>query len=829
MPPIFRRLCLLILSLGSLPGFAIAADSPAEMALAKALGWVSAETGCSTCGGYYDPHIFPKASSVALKDAEVVIDAPPPIRYEINGDAVFKNGVTITQPGRILSAKSAVIRPDLATGKLDSVSADGGVRIAQSGQLLLADSFKADLIDHKAELTEVNYLLKVGVVNPGQLTRTDPNFTGFAHGSAKTVEQVNENEFILSHATYSTCAPLTRTWELSANKIELDPATGRGQAYQSTLKIHGVPLLYLPYFDFPINNERKSGFLYGTVVPYSSASGFSMGVPYYFNLAPNYDDTFTPTLFTKRGILFNNNFRYLTQKSSGNIELQGIPDDQADNQANRYSYSVNDTTNLSRNWQTNLNYNYVSDDSYLTDFSTQNLFGANQVLLNRSFSTQYQSLHWNFNGLLQSYQIVNDELTTTNRPYSELPSLVLTGQYPDAYGPFSFATATSFVNFTKQSAVTNEVEPVQGQRFNLTPSISLPLTQSFGYVTPSVSLSSTLYNLQNNEVNGFPDNAPSAVLPILSVDSSAYLDRAFSVGQAGGWSQTIQPRVFYLFVPNVNQNNIPVFDTTINTFSYAQLFNTNRFSGLDRLGDANQLSYALSTEINNPLGQQVLSAGVGQIVYFRDRDVSLCHNDGNGPPCIQTENPNYTQRFSDIAAYATYNFNQKISVTANTTYNSVNNVVDSNDYTFSYAPPNSMTLFNVGYQSNRQNYSLLSTQQILAGTSPPISSVVSTSFLWGFTPSWALLGSFNYSLENEGTVSELGGVQYSACCYAVRLLFYQYVVNNNPNTPNVLTGQMDRVIMVQFLLKGLGGVSTSGGQIQSLLAGIPGYNGQLGF
>jgi LPS-assembly protein len=107
--------------------------------------------------------------------------------------------------------------------------------------------------------------------------------------------------------------------------------------------------------------------------------------------------------------------------------------------------------------------------------------------------------------------------------------------------------------------------------------------------------------------------------------------------------------------------------------------------------------------------------------------------------------------------------------------------------------------------------------------------VVSTSFLWGFTPSWALLGSFNYSLENEGTVSELGGVQYSACCYAVRLLFYQYVVNNNPNTPNVLTGQMDRVIMVQFLLKGLGGVSTSGGQIQSLLAGIPGYNGQLGF
>ncbi len=827
MPRIFRRLACL---LAFIPAFAFADE--AAVNTANLLGWIDTSnaplqckvTSCASCGGYYDTSTLPTPSNIAFADAQTVINAPPPIHYQVNGDAQFDNGVTITQPGRTFYADQATITPDLKTGKLVSVDAQGHIRIAQPGQLLLADSVKANLINHEAELSNVHYLMKVGVNSPGALNTTDPNFTGYASGHSVQVNQLNQTQYQLSNASYSTCSPVSRTWELDAKKIDLDQAEGEGTAHDTTLRIHGVPVFYLPYFDFPLTDQRKSGFLYGTVGG-GTTSGFNLGIPYYFNLAPNYDDTLTGTLYTKRGILFDNYFRYLTKTSAGTIEAQVIPYDQEYSDQTRGSFSIINITNFNDHWQSNLNYNYVSDDSYLQDFSTQNLTGANQTLLNRSLNLVYQNTHWNFTGVLQSFQIINQALLTANSPYNELPSLSLTGQYPNIYGPLSLSAATSVVNFTKETTTSFAITPVQGQRFNITPTISLPFTQSYGYFTPSVSLSNTDYALNNNVQNGYPKSSPIANVPIFNVDASAYLNRSFSVKSQNGWSQTISPRLFYLYVPTVNQNNIPIFDTTIIPFSYSQLFALNRFSGLDRIGNANQLSYALSTTVNNPTGQQFLSAGLGQILYLTDRSTSLCQNQPGQPPCVQTENPTYNQRFSDLAGYFTYNINTAWSLNANATYNMLNPNLDSQEYFLSYQP-STIDLFNVGYQANRQNYSLLSTQQILAGTTPPVSSLVNTSFLWGFTPSWALIGDLNYSIENSGMVSEFGGFQYSACCFAIRLMAYRYVVNNNPNTPSVMTGQMDTVWMVQFLLKGLGSTS---GQSNALLATMPGYHGQLGF
>jgi LPS-assembly protein len=245
------------------------------------------------------------------------------------------------------------------------------------------------------------------------------------------------------------------------------------------------------------------------------------------------------------------------------------------------------------------------------------------------------------------------------------------------------------------------------------------------------------------------------------------------------------------------------------------------------MGDANQLSYALTSTVNNQAGQQLLSGGLGQIWYFENRQVSLCQNQPGQPPCIQSENPNYATQFSDIAAYFTYNFNPVWSFNANATYDTNYTEMDLQEYTLTYAPSNN--LFNLSYQSNRQNYSLLSTQQLLDGSNPPASSLVNGSFVWNINDKWAVLGSLNYSLENNGTVSEFTGLQYSACCWALRLLAYKYVVNNDPNTPNVMTGPTTTAFMLQFLLKGLGNLSTSGQAATQLLATIPGYNGQLGF
>lgn len=828
---LFKRLLYLLMPLGFIAK--TYADSPVldPNILAEKLGWVNtiqstnntARSDCYLCGGYYNLEQFPIDTPVNIRSAPVKIEAGPPVHYKLNGNVEFENGVTITQPGRSLFADHAVITPNVQTGKLDAISAQGNIRLAEPGELILAKSLQADLINHQAKAVDIIYLMRVGELSPTLLASqpSDLNFTGFGHGTASVVYETAENQFTLKEATYSTCSPLTRTWELEASSINVNQNEGEGRAYNTILKVHGLPLFYLPYFSFPTSNQRKSGFLYGNVNS-NSTNGFSLSLPYYFNLAPNYDYTLTPTLFTKRGVMFDNNFRYLTHSSTGSVDLQVLPDDQNYNHKWRYSYMLDDTTNLTSNWNTNINYNAVSDDNYLESF---NVYGANQVLLNRSASVNYQDLHWNFSGLLQAYQIVNPTLTTTNQPYSQLPALSLSGSYPGLLeGLFNFSLNSNLINFSKNAGYM-QTDPINGLRLNLAPEISMPLTKSYGYITPSVSFYSTYYMLSNADVNGYADTSPAINVPIINVDSSLYFDRAFTWNKQS-YSQTLSPRLFYLYVPYRNQNTIPVFDTSIVPFNYSQLFTTNSFSGYDRIQNANQLSYAMSTTINNAAGAQLISAGAGQIWYFVNRKVTICQTQPGQANCIETENPAANLAFSDIAGYFTYNFNPTWQFQVDATYNPSDSWLDTQNYTLSYTP-NNMDVFNISYQSNRQNYGLLSIAQTLAGAAPPASSILNTSFVWGLTPKWALFGNLNYSFEDNGPIAQFGGIQYSSCCWAVRLGDYRSVVNNNPNTPNVLTGQMTNTFMIQFLLKGLGGVSS--GALSSLVSTIPTYHGQLGF
>ncbi|MDF2690889.1 MAG: hypothetical protein K0S29_744, partial [Gammaproteobacteria bacterium] len=400
-------------------------------ALSKALGWVqdnsdNADT-CSICGGYYYEAPLPVSENAGTLAGSKTTINPGSTYYKVQGDLVLGNGVVVTQPGRVLYADQATISPNAQTGKLQKIVASGNIRLHQAGQLWLGSQLQANLTTHQAEVDNVTYLIRVSASRPDFLQQAgapDPNFTGYARGHADVVRQLSENQYSLTHATYTTCPPDSSTWLLKAEKIDLDQSTGRGEAENTFLLIHGVPIFYAPYFSFPINKDRKTGFLYGSA-SYNTQNGVALSFPYYINLAPNYDDTITPTIYTKRGVLFDNLFRYLTPSSQGEIDGQILPDDQLSHQT-RYAYSINDTTNLSQSWRAILDYNSVSDQNYLQDFGSQtSAVVANQVLLNRSLALDYNSLHWTFNGLLQSYQIINPALDTGNRPYNEYPATEL--------------------------------------------------------------------------------------------------------------------------------------------------------------------------------------------------------------------------------------------------------------------------------------------------------------------------------------------------------------------------------------------------------------------
>lgn len=427
---------------------------------------------------------------------------------------------------------------------------------------------------------------------------------------------------------------------------------------------------------------------------------------------------------------------------------------------------------------------------------------------------------------MQQYQIINDQLDLDNQPYRRLPELDLSSQYPDLLSPFALSFSSQLVNFQKD--VFQGETPIEGDRANIAPTVSLPLVKPYGFFTPSITASATNYNLNNTSVSsGFPESSIQRTLPIIDVDSGLYFDRNFTFGQ-DSYTQTLEPRLFYLWVPYRDQNNIPIFDTTMQNFTYQSLFDTNRFSGIDRIGDANQVSYSLSTSINNALGQPLFSAGAGQIIYLQNRQVTLCQQNASNPNCVAWVNNDInTSRTSDYAGYAVYNINADWNVNTNVAFNPDISEFDSQSYMLQYQP-DARHVFNIGYQNNQNDYALMSTEDLIAGDTPPLVSQLTTSMAWGLTNNWSLLGEFNYAFNASRVVDEFGGFQYSACCWAVQFIYRRFVNDSDPNNPASLTGPYTTATMIQFQLKGLAG--TSNEQIETLEQAIPGYNpNQSGF
>lgn len=845
-----------------MPGVGLYAEGRSSQqrraALVKALGWIpdnsNSQSNRIICGGHYFIPKVPADTQSLMNSPTKVISGNP--QYKVGGTLKLEDGVVVTQAGRRLYAEQAFLTPDTKTGKLNSLSATGNIRLRQPGQLILAKNIKANLISHHAVLNDAHYLVRIHLSPQGQpefdaersiqgapkqhaastsaTTHHIRHFTGYAHGRSTQVVQVNAHQYVLHHASYSTCPPTRRAWDLNAEKIVLNQKSGVGTAHNMVLHFYHVPIFYTPYFNFPINNQRKTGLLY-PAPNYSTNYGYYFDLPFYLNLAPNYDDTITPQYYTKRGWMLANKFRLLALDSYFTAKVQYVPDDKILHKR-RYAYFLNDQTKLPWGFQLTGTYKDISDHSYLRDFSNQNfgniggvsssIYGssnatiANTAIIPRNVQLNRNGLHWQFNAIAQSYQEIGG-LTTENKPYDELPGITLTGQYPYLFSPFSTAIAMGYTNFVKNGMTSSSWSKnglaVEGRRAYVQPTISLPIQRVYGFITPSIGINAAQYNLKNAN-----DNSISRVLPIFDINSGLYFNRHFTL-KNHQYSQTLTPQLFYLYIPYTNQNNIPVFDTTLNQFSFSQLFTTNRFSGEDRINNADQLSAALSTTIDNSKGNQILSASIGQIYYFQRRRVSLCDSSTN-PNCIASEQPNYNSFASDLTSTATYNVTPQWSLTTNLNYSPKYNIVDYQTYQVQYEA-NPRHLFNFEYQYNRRNYGLLSTQQLLDGTSPPSTSQINASLLWGLTPNWNTVGSIDYSVNNRRVFAEFAGLEYDSCCWTLSVVVDHYLSATDPNTPNELNGPSTTGVMLQFQLKGLGSQSVgSSSGIGTLMATLPGYS-----
>jgi LPS-assembly protein len=727
----------------------------------------------------------------------------------------FSGNVIITKNVQTLTAEQA------RYNKTSSLfEAEGNVVITEPGMILEGDKARYQSETRKGRLENATYQLPS---RPAQ-------------GIAENI-RFKPGKIDLANPTYSTCPAGDEDWQLSANEIELHTEEGYGEGKHVVMKFKGVPIGYTPYINFPLNDERKSGFLMPRIGS-SDGNGFELSTPYYFNIAPDQDATITPRLMSDRGLMLGGQYRYLSENHSGEIYGEWLNDSSYDDEReasevnyregtsntvgidvepndiskNRGAFSMQQRANWSNGWSGLVDYNYVSDNYYLDDFGN-NLRDKSETSLKRDATLRYNGSNYNFMTRVQGYQ----GLTATTHTYSRLPQMTFSAN--QTYSPYGIDIATGFdsefVMFAQNwdDPVKQDGERVEAKRLHFRPRISAPFSNSYSFVTPKLSLDMVTYKLDNEDVdssnNGnWDDDNPSRIEPVFSLDSGLFFDREFTLfGNA--MQQSLEPRLFYLYVPEDDQSDIPVFDSGQYTFTFNQLFRENRFSGRDRLGDANQLTAAVTSRfIKDDTGSELLSASIGQIYYFEDREVTLNY-DRNGNP-VQSRKD--TDSSSSIAGEIRSRF-------APNWYTSYSLLYDPHD-----GGSTEESRYRLQYKSDRYHIANLDYSYVADDYEQ-----VELSAYWKLTSNWRALAHWYYSLYDaqanqqpddarDGyTLDTKLGVEYDSCCYAIRLIAGREQDDYYSDSENY--------IMMELQFKGLGSIAQSTGGISSndLADDIPGF------
>lgn len=781
--------------------------------LARCLEW-EAHQGSSICQGFYRPIIIQP-----LADKEETQISADNVSFYPEGRSDLSGHVEVRQAQRIVNAQTAYVYRDANTKQVTKIELLDNVRYLEPGRMMLASKATINPNDKSGHVENVVYRFDV--------TRAEARLP--AWGRASLIERFANQNLLLKKATYSTCAPQDRAWQIEADEINLNQATQSGVANNALLRIADWPVLYTPYMSFPTTNARKSGFLL-PIYGYSNVGGFDLALPYYWNIAPNMDATITPHEYSLRGTMIGGEARFLTSNSAATLAGNFLPHDRAysnfltvnqnqypwfkDAPTDRWSFMVRDSTQFSPNLQMNINYQQVSDDYYLQDFSSNlAILTENQLL--RQGDLTYTTDHWLFAGMLQSYQTLHPiNQSAIADVYERLPQLKAQGHYDELPLNAHFSVLGQFDNFHW----TNTWLPMpQGPRYHLNPVLSLPMTRSWGYVTPEVQLVENYYDLHSGSV--LAPNTVNRTIPRFSVDSGLILERNASL-MGHGYTQTLEPRLFYLNVPYHNQSVVPAFESAYMIFYAEQLFRTNRFSGFDRIGDANQLAYALKSRwISDNSGRELASVIVGQLTYFKNRQVKLCYSPtGNcvdDPQALGFLSPN--SKTSPIASQGTLALNSAWGMSGDYVWDPYTQATNNGDLNLHYRPAENK-MFNIGY-------SYLVAGNIIEVKNDPIVNrplhQATFSYAWPLTETVSTLGAYSYNISEAYNMMAFAGLQYDTCCWAFRLLGGQTFKSLGAN--GSLEPRYNNNVYFQVLLKGLGSAALSDPAtiIQTYLPGYP--------
>lgn len=674
-----------------------------------------------------------------------------------------------------------------------TLNAHGNVIYRESGTTIGADSMFMRLDTSEGKLRNAQYIFEDG---PGRGKAQTSYFDGKKHSRYET-------------ATFTTCAPGNSDWMIHASRLRVDKNTGRGVASNAWLEFKGVPLFYTPWLSFPTDKRRQSGFLMPNF-GLSSGIGFSATAPYYWNIAPNYDATFYPRYNARRGMILGGDFRYLQDNAKGYIQGQFMPDDQVREQQRGF-LALDDSRTLLPHLTSSLKLNYVSDNRYFAEM--WNTIGQHGNM-NRSYLPSIAALSYDdtFNEtavyskvMAANYQILAENFPEASKPYRTMPQWNF-----GASRDLNFLGAV--VRMDNEFGYFDHNTEARVTRMNIKPSISFPWQNQWGYLTPKLAVQQTEYWLDNSGANNpSPITSASRTTPQVSVDSGVRFDRNTDLfGKA--YTQTLEPRLYYLYVPYSNQDNLPVVNSAPYDFNFASMFRENRYSGIDRMGDANQVSAALSSRlIDQASGREKLRFSVGKMVDLVDPQVTLVNARLANPSLwYYTNGLNaYRPSRSDVIAEASAAITDTIKVTPLVLWNYEDNRADRFQITTHYDGGNNQ-LLNVGYRYRRG-----------------VTDNTDVSMSWPITKEWSVVGRWQYAWQTNSNLEAFVGVQKETCCWRLGVIARHYMTNVALGLPaNALVGNnvssgSTQGVFVSLELKGFANIGDS---IDHFLSySIPGY------
>ena len=562
-----------------------------------------------------------------------------------------------------------------------------------------------------------------------------------ARGTAERILFEGPGQYRAERAEYTSCGPGNDDWYLRAGDLRIDKERDVGVARDASIVFLGTPIFYSPYLSFSLHQARKSGFItphYGS----TDKGGAEITIPYYWNIAPNRDATLSPRIMTRRGVLMHGEFRYLDPSYLGEARAEVLPEDSAKGGEQRSAYFLRHSQTLPRDWFGTLNLQRVSDDTYFTDLSTQ-IAVTSQVQLPSDLTigrsgTWGGASSYGLNALVQRWQTLQpDPLQPVTPPYNRLPQLTLTAARQEVL--------RSDFDFYGQYTTFDHPTLTTGTRVVAYPSLSVPLQTAYASVTPKLGVNLTRYLIEPNSA-GFTDQ--SRTVPVFTTDSSVVFERPTTIGGAP-FLQTLEPRLYYVYIPFQDQNAIPVFDSAQQDINFTSIYSENQFSGWDRINDANQLTLGVTSRfIGTDTGAERLRMGVAQRFYFENQQVTL--------PGVAAR----TSTSSDLLAALSGAVAPHWRAEAGLQFNTESSQTQKFNVGARYQPAPGRVL-NLTYRET-------------------INTLRQTDFStqWPVARRWTGLARWNYSQQDHRTLEALVGAEYNADCWVLRVVAHRFATTS---------------------------------------------------